>query len=105
MNPYKELLDKKLREEIDSLYVSQNTKDNLEKAIFGSLSFYTYLPLDILKRAQNDELYIDKTIDLSIYAILYVAAIVCTDKLIDKQSDGKISEKVLIEYIYFIKEH
>ncbi len=105
MNTYKKLLDIKLREEIDSLYVSQSTKDSLEKAIFGSLSFYTYLPLDILKRAKNDELYIDKTIDLSIYAILYVAAIVCTDRLIDKQLDEKISHKLMIEYVYFIKEH
>ena len=105
MNPYKKQLDIKLREEIDSLYISQSTKDNLEKVIFGSLSFYTYLPLDILKRAQNNELYIDRTIDLSMYAALYVAAIVCTDKMLDKKLDEKSTRKLMIEYIFFIKEH
>ena len=100
----KERLDNRIKVEIERLPINRETKDGLMKSIMGSLSFYTYLPLDILNRTKNKESYIEKTLDLSIYAILYVASVVCTDKLFDQQLEGKHSSRLIIEYVYFIKE-
>lgn len=97
-------LNKRIKEEILILPVRQCTKDSLEKAIFGSLSFYTYLPLDILDTTKDRECYLAKTIDLSLYAILYVASVVFTDKLFDHQMNIK-SHKLFVEYNFFIKEY
>lgn len=105
MNQLKSILHRKLKEEIAILPISQATKEKLEKTVLGSLSFYTYLPLDILRTTPNEECYVERTLDLSIYAILYVASVVCTDKLFDQQISAPNNSKLIVEYIFFIKEH
>lgn len=97
-------LNIRIKEEIHDLPVRQCTKNSLEKAIMGSLSFYTYLPLDILNITKDKECYLAKTIDLSLYAILYVASVVFADKLFDHQMNIK-SHKLFVEYNFFIKEY
>lgn len=98
---YRKLLQEKLNQEIENLSISRETKNNLQNAIWGSLSFYTYLPIDILNGVPDSKKYLDKVIELSVSSSFYLASLIMVDKLIDDQ------EKVngtIVEYLFFVKE-
>ena len=98
---YRKLLQERLNQEIEKLSISIETKNNLQNAIWGSLSFYTYLPIDILNGVPDSKKYLDKVIELSVSSSFYLASLIMVDKLIDNQ------EKVngtIVEYLFFVKE-
>lgn len=98
---YRKILQERLNQEIENLSISIETKNSLQNAIWGSLSFYTCLPIDILNSVPDSKKYLDQVIELSVSSSFYLVSLIMVDKLIDNQ------EKVngaIVEYLFFVKE-
>lgn len=97
---YRKILQERLNQEIENLSISIETKNSLQNAIWGSLSFYTCLPIDILNSVPDSKKYLDQVIELSVSSSFYLVSLIMVDKLIDNQ------EKVngaIVEYLFFVK--
>lgn len=104
---YIEQFSDKLRNSVENLPISESTKHDLLNCLLGPLSFYTFLPLDVLQSQISDQQKYKKEIEsLSLYASYYVSSIILTDKIVD--NEYKVPSKVkksILEYLFFIKEH
>ena len=82
---YRKILQERLNQEIENLSISIETKNSLQNAIWGSLSFYTCLPIDILNSVPDSKKYLDQVIELSVSSSFYLVSLIMVDKLIDNQ--------------------
>lgn len=100
---YMIVLKEAFRAEFENLRISSAQKEELLKIAFGKSAFYTYLPTEILSQCENSEKYEKTTMELSVYAFLYMSSLLYFDKL----SDGQVSQDNdnAIVYLYDIKEY
>lgn len=90
--------------EFEHLKINSAQKEDLLKMAFGKSAFYTFLPLEILSQCEDNDKHIKATMELSVYAFLYLSSLLYFDKLSDGQIAKDNSNNAAI-YLYEIKEY